>query len=142
MKIELDEYRDIRVIISGLYQFNELEQFSQAALASTDNELLFYNDNAPDEKDAIKNIYHIKKRIKLDNVLIILDDKIKKNRYLSNMGRLDFLVDSDSADGEQEEVMFYYFLSDRKAVDSFLDDVKTFGIKVKKRKVDLSYSKI
>ena len=41
MKLSLDEYDKVRAIVPGLFQFNENEMFTQAALAITDDELFF-----------------------------------------------------------------------------------------------------
>lgn len=141
MKMSLDENEKILEMLSGLFQFNESEQFTQAAIAVTDDELVFYDDNAPDEKQTIRYVYHIKKRISLENVLLVLDEKIKKNKFLKNMGRLNFIVEEEDEDGDIEptEVLFYYYLNDRRAAETFLDELKKLKIKTKKRKIDLNY---
>ena len=144
MKINLDEYKNIRELVSGLFQFDPTQKFTQAALAVTDEELLFYDDNAPDEKESIHYIYHIKKRIKLDKVVVALDEKIKKNKYLKDMGRINFLVEEEDEEGDTDnvEVIFYYYLTDKGQAESFINELKSLNVKVKKRKVDLSYNKI
>ena len=43
MKLSLDEYDKVKAIVPGLFQFNENEMFTQAALAITDNELYLYD---------------------------------------------------------------------------------------------------
>ena len=144
MKIDLDEYTNVRELISGLFQFDPMQKFSPAAMAVTDEELLFYDDSAPDEKQSIHLIYHIKKRIKLENVMIVLHDKFKKNKYLKNMARINFLVEEEDEEGDTDnvEVAFYYYLDEQSAAERFVRELKSLGVKVKKRKVDISYSKI
>ena len=92
MKLSLDEYDKVRAIVPGLFQFNENEMFTQAALAVTDDELFFYDDNAPAQ--IMGEIYHypILKRIKLDDIQMALDEKIVRNRQMDNMARLNFLI--------------------------------------------------
>ena len=133
MKLSLDEYDKVRAIVPGLFQFNENEMFSQAALAITDDELFFYDDNAP--KQIMGDVYHypILKRIKLDDIQMALDEKIVRNRQMDNMARLNFLMeDSD------ENILFYYYLSDKRDITDFIKELADAGIKTKKRKVDLS----
>ena len=133
MKLSLDEYDKVRAIVPGLFQFNENEMFTQAALAITDDELFFYDDNAPAK--IMGDVYHypILKRIKLDDIQMALDEKIVRNRQMDNMARLNFLMeDSD------DNVLFYYYLSDKKDIADFIKELADAGIKTKKRKVDLS----
>ena len=133
MKLSLDEYDKVKAIVPGLFQFNENEMFTQAALAITDDELFFYDDNAPAQ--IMGEIYHypILKRIKLDDIQMALDEKIVRNRQMDNMARLNFLMeDSD------ENILFYYYLSDKRDIADFIKELADAGIKTKKRKVDLS----
>ena len=133
MKLSLDEYDKVRAIVPGLFQFNENEMFTQAALAITDDELFFYDDNAPAQIMGDVYQYPILKRIKLDDIQMALDEKIVRNRQMDNMARLNFLMeDSD------DNVLFYYYLSDKKDIADFIKELADAGIKTKKRKVDLS----
>ena len=62
-----------------------------------------------------------------------LDEKIVRNRQMDNMARLNFLMeDSD------DNILFYYYLSDKKDIADFIKELADAGIKTKKRKVDLS----
>lgn len=133
MKLNLDEQDKIRAIISGLYQFDETEQFSQAALAVTDDELFIYDDHSPTDKNGGIFHYTIKERYKIDDVNAALDEKLARNRQLNHLGRLNFVVGED-----EDEVIFYYFLENKKDVQDFIKELKAVGLKVKKFKVDLS----
>ena len=137
MKISLDEYDKVNAIMPGLFQFNENEMFTQAALAVTENELFFYDDNAPTQ--IMGEVYHyaLKKRVKLDDILMVLDEKITHNKQLDNMGRLNFVMED-----EDESLIFYYYLSDKGDVAAFLKELSACGIKAKKRSVDLSADKL
>ena len=133
MKLSLDEYDKVKAIVPGLFQFNENEMYTQAALAITDNELYLYDDNAPAQ--IMGDVYHypILKRIKLDDISMALDEKIVRNAQLDNMGRLNFLMEET-----EENILFYYYLSDKKDIADFIKELAEAGIKTRKRKVDLS----
>ena len=137
MKISLDEYDKVRAMIPGLFQFNENEMFTQAALAVTDDELFFYDDNAPTH--IMGDVYHyaLKKRVKLDDIMMVIDEKITHNKQLNTMGRLNFVMED-----EDESLIFYYYLTDKGDVTSFLKELSSVGIKAKKRAVDLSPDKL
>jgi hypothetical protein len=49
------------------------------------------------------------------------------------MGRLNFLMEET-----EENILFYYYLSDKKDIADFIKELEEAGIKTKKRKVDLS----
>ena len=133
MKITLDEYDKVRAVVPGLFQFNENEMFTQAALAITDDELFLYDDNAPTQILGEVYRYSIKKRIKLDDISMALDEKITRNIQMNEMGRLNFLMEETD-----ENILFYYYLSDKKDIQDFIKELADAGIKTKKRKVDLS----
>ena len=133
MKINLDESSKIRALISGLYQFDENDLFSQAALAVTDDELFIYDDHSPTDKNGGEFHYIIKERYKIDDVNAALDEQLMRNRQFKHLGRLNFVVGED-----EDEVLFYYFLNDKKEVQEFIKELKAVGLKVKKFKVDLS----
>ena len=62
-----------------------------------------------------------------------LDEKIVRNAQLDNMGRLNFLMEET-----EENILFYYYLSDKKDIADFIKELAAAGIKTRKRKVDLS----
>lgn len=123
MKINLDEYDKVITFISGLYQFNENELFSQAALAVTDDELFLYDDHRPTDKNNGEYHYVVKKRYKLSRIDFVLDETIKGNADLSNYGRLYFYSKE-----EDDSFEFYYMVNDRKQVNFFLKKLKSMGI--------------
>ena len=133
MKLVLDEYKNARAIIAGLFQFSPTEKFTQTVLAVTENQLLFYNDNKPDSKQGDTYHYAVKKHLSLDEYPLVLDETIIKNKELANMGRLNFYNEDVNKCFE-----FYYFLNDKREVQEFIKELKNSGIKIKKRKVDLS----
>ena len=102
MKISLDEYDKVNAIMPGLFQFNPNEMFTQAALAVTDSQLFFYDDNAPTQIMGEVHHYIIKKRVSLDEIVMVLNEKITNNRQLRNMGRLNFVMED-----EDDSLIFY-----------------------------------
>lgn len=136
MKLNVESYSDVIAMIAGLFQFKENEQFTQTALAVTENEILFYDDNAPDRKEGEEYYYQVKKRLSLDDITMVVDEKITKCRQLNNLGRLNFL-----SQDEDKAFVFYYFISDKKDVQSFCKELASLGIKTKKKKVNLGQIK-
>ena len=136
MKLVIDEYKDAVAAIPGLFQFNSNEQFTQSVLTLTEKELLFYDDNAPSDVSGETYHYVVKKRVNLDDVCFVINEKIIKNKELANLGRFNFILEE-----EENCFEFYYFLNDKKEVQDFIKMMKREGIKVKKRKIDLSLKK-
>ena len=136
MKLSLDEYNKVKAMIPGLFQYEPNALFTQTALAITDDDLVFYDDSMPNDKKEGTYHYAIKKRVNLEEVLMVLDEKIIKNPQLSEFGRFTFVEE------KQEDCLeFYYFLRDKKQVVSFIKELRAQGLKVKKRKVDLKQVK-
>ena len=123
MRVNLDEYDKVIALISGLYQFEENELFSQAALAVTEDEFLFYDDHRPTDKN--NGVYHyvIKKRLKVNKYDFVVDETLKGNADLSNYGRL-FFYSTD----EDRCFEFYYMVNDRREVNKFLKELKKLGL--------------
>lgn len=133
MKLVIEDYKNAKAVIAGLFQFSENAKYTQTILALTEDSFLFYNDNKPDAKEGDNYKYSVKKRLNLNDYPLVVVEKIMKNYDLSNMGRLNFFSDDESKCFE-----FYYFLNDKKDVQEFIKELKNSGIKIKKRKVDLS----
>ncbi len=133
MKLIIEEYKNAKAAIAGLFQFSPTEKFTQTILAITENSFLFYNDNKPDSKEGENYKYSVKRRLNLDDYPLVVDEKIVRNKDLANMGRLNFCADEEAKCFE-----FYYFLNDKKTVQEFIKELKNSGIKIKNRTVDLS----
>ena len=133
MILNVDEYNSITAIIGGLFQFKENDLFSQAELAATEKELLIYDDHAPDEIKGETYHYTIKKRVSLDDIKVVLDEKIIHNKDMAHLGRLAIVLDD-----EDQSFFFYYFVNDKREVASFLKTLAAYRIKSKKIKIDLS----
>ena len=56
-----------------------------------------------------------------------------KQAQLNDLGRLNFLMEET-----EENILFYYYLNDKKDIADFIKELEEAGIKTKKRKVDLS----
>ena len=123
MKLNLDEYDKVITFISGLYQFEENEPFSQAALAVTDDEFFIYDDHRPTDKNNGEYHYVIKKRFKLSRIDFVLDETIKGNADLANYGRLYFYSKEI-----EDSFEFYYMFNERKQTNFFLKKLKSLGI--------------
>lgn len=133
MSIKAEEFEKVISFIPGLYKFNEAQLFSQAILALTDKELLFYNDHAPDKVEGDVKSYIIKRRIPLDEIDVVVDEKIVKRPELTGLNRLTIVFLND-----QEDCHFFYFLENIKAVKEFLKSLKRSRISIVESKVDFS----
>ena len=132
MILNVDEYNSVTIMLAGLFQFGENELFSQAELALTDNEVLIYDDHAPDEVKNDTAHYRIKKRVPLENITVVLNEKIVNNKDMAYLGRLVFAHEE-----EEQSFIFYYFVNDKKEVAAFCKALGALRIKVKKIKIDL-----
>ena len=133
MKLIIEDYKDAKAAIAGLFQFEENAKFTQTILAVTENSFLFYNDNKPDMVEGDNYKYNVKLRLNIEDYPLVVVEKIAKNYQLSNMGRLNFWCDEPEKCFE-----FYYFLNDKRDVQELIKELKNSGIKIKKRKVDLA----
>ena len=131
MNINIEEYKSAKAFLPGLFKFFEDGLFSQAILAVTSNEFLFYDDHAPDVVSGDSLTYKIKLRLKFDDFETIVDEKIINNKDMSGLGRLNFVR-------EEDNILFYYFEDDKKMLKTFLSVLKASGLSIQNRKVDLS----
>ena len=133
MKTTIEEFEKAEVVIPGLFQFAAEAKFMQAALAATKEGLIIYNDHAPDEKKGDELIYHPKMHVPMDNILLVLNDKLIENTDLGGLGRLGIIQKNDI-----DSFYFYYFKEDKKRVKRFCKFMKGFKIKTKNREVDIN----
>ena len=136
MKINLDEYDKVITFISGLYQFNENELFSQAALAVTDDEFFLYDDHRPTDKNNGEYHYVVKKRYKLSRIDFVLDETIKGNADLSNYGRLYFYSKE-----EDDSFEFYCMQNDKKELYKLLKELNKLGVPNTKKTTKIKATK-
>ena len=132
MILNLDEYNDVLAMIAGLFQFKENDLFSQAELAVTEKEILIYDDSTPDDINGQTFHYSVKKRCPLDDIKVVLDEKIIHNKDMEYLGRLVFALNEDDQSFE-----FYYFVNDKKELKAFVKTLSSLHIKCKKFKIDL-----
>lgn len=137
MKINVDEFNKVNLLLAGLFQYEENALFVQTQLGLTDDELLFYDDSEPSAVNGEELRYVVKKRLPLSDYGFVINEIIKKNRNLANLGRLVFV----SQDPEKTFI-YYYFVQDKKDVAYLLKTLKKMRIKSKTQKVDLSHEKM
>ena len=131
MNINIEEYNNCQAFLPGLFKFLENGLFSQAILALSDKELLIYDDHAPDVVADKSLTYKVKARFPLDDFDAVVDEKIINNKDMAGLGRLNFIRDEDN-------IMFYYFVDDKKMLKEFLSALKYHGLPAQSRKIDLS----
>ena len=131
MNISIEGFKDAEAFLPGLYKFQEDGLFSQAILSITDKELLFYDDHAPDTVNGDNLSYKVKFRLNIEDLETIVDEKIINNKDMEGLGRLNFIKGEDN-------IVFYYFVDDKKLLKDFLNVLKAHGLSIQTRKVDLS----
>ena len=136
MKIKLDEYDKVSFLISGLFQFEENALFSQAALAITEYEIFIYDDHRPTDKN--EGVYHyaVKKRFKIRDIDLVIDEKITGNADLSNYGRLYFYREDD-----EDSFEFYYMQNDKKELYKLLKELNKLGVPNTKKTTKIKATK-
>lgn len=132
-KIYLENEENLLAISFGLAKLSEDDKFYQVALALSQEGLLFYNDNMPDEANESGLLYRVKIRIPFTSLLIVFNEKIKKNKELKKYLRLKIVTTI-----ENKIHYFYYLKKDKSSIKQLLKLLKKRRVKVKKRKVDLS----
>lgn len=132
-KIYLENEENLLAISFGLAKLSEDDKFYQVALALSQEGLLFYNDNMPDEANESGLLYRVKNRIPFTSLLIVFNEKIKKNKELKKYLRLKIVTTI-----ENKIHYFYYLKKDKSSIKQLLKLLKKRRVKVKKRKVDLS----
>ena len=132
-KIYLENEENLLAISFGLAKLSEDDKFYQVALALSQEGLLFYNDNMPDEANESGLLYRMKIRIPFTSLLIVFNEKIKKNKELKKYLRLKIVTTI-----ENKIHYFYYLKKDKSSIKQLLKLLKKRRVKVKKRKVDLS----
>lgn len=132
-KIYLENEENLLAISFGLTKLSEDDKFYQVALALSQEGLLFYNDNMPDEANESGLLYRVKTRIPFTSLLIVFNEKIKKNKELKKYLRLKIVTTI-----ENKIHYFYYLKKDKSSIKQLLKLLKKRRVKVKKRKVDLS----
>ena len=133
MSIKAEDFEKVQCLIAGLYKFDEEQPFSQALLGLTDQDLLIYNDHAPDRIEGDANVYLVRKRIPLENIDVAVDEKIVKRPELAGLNRLTFVFVTD----EQDDHFFYYVENDREVKD-FLKTLKRSKVSVVENKLKLN----
>ncbi len=131
MNISIEGFKDAEAFLPGLYKFHEDGLFSQAILSITNQELLFYDDHAPDVVSGDNLSYKIKFRLNIKDLDTVVDEKIINNKDMEGLGRLNFVRDEDN-------ILFYYFVDDKKLLKDFLAVLKAHDFSIQTRKVDLS----
>lgn len=122
-----------RAFLPGLFKFNEGELFNQALMAVEESTLFIYNDHAPDSVLGDDWTYSVKKRFFLNEIKMIVNEVIIKNKDLEGLNRLAIVMKDT-----KETFYFYYFNQDKDNSKNFIAGLKHYGLSVQTRKVDLS----
>ena len=132
MKVVLESQEKIKVVVPGLYQFNESKQFTQAALAITEEELIIYDDSKPDSKTDSQAYFAARKKVDIKDILHLLVENIIGKFEVEGMMRLNFILKSI-----KESFFFYFKGNDNHYVKLLVKQLKKHKVEISKRKVNL-----
>lgn len=133
MKIQLEDKNKLICLIPGYCQLAVNEPFTPCALGLIEGELIIYNDFGPDEIHSDAYIYRVKKRIPLEGIQTILNQKIKKNKELDCFNRFNII-----AKVVEESCFIYYRKSDVAIAKRMLKRIKSQGVRIKSLSVNLA----
>ena len=137
MSIYAEEIDNARGFVPGLFRFEPEGLFEQAVLALTPSELLFYNDNAPDNVNGADWSYKIKLRIPFTSITQVTNEIIiTKRKKGEDTNRLVIEVN-----GEEKPVIYHFFYYEKKSDSAlnFMAGLKRYKVKIKTIKTKLAY---
>lgn len=133
--ISLDEANLLIKTGFGYFQFEEKEKFTPALIGATSKTINIYNDNLPDGVDNLGLAYKVKVKIPYEEIVLITIDKLKKNKELKTFMRLNIICK------DVNNCKFFYFKkNEKKFIKDVLKVIKSKRVKIKSRKVDVSYN--
>ena len=123
--------------LSCLYRFEEGGPFVQTVLAMTKEEILVYNDNAPDKQEGADWSYKVKIRFPLKFIELATNEVIESRRKINvKTNRLTLNV----KDGEEKKTYnFFYYDDSRSYAYNIIAGLKKYSVKTKNIKTKLSY---
>lgn len=133
MKIILRENNKILSLSPCIAQENFNDKFMPMVIGITEEHLLLFNDHTPDIENSDSYEYLPKHRIPLGQVVCLVKEKMVKNKDMSAYLRINLIHRNVN-----DSFFIYYLHADKKQMKKFLKKAKKCGVKIKKRKVDLS----
>ena len=137
MSIYAEDIDKAIAFLSCLFRFEEDGPFVQTVLAMTKEEVLIYNDNAPDKQEGADWSYKVKIRFPLQFIELATNEVIESRRKINvKTNRLTLNV----KEGEEKKVYdFFYYDDSRSYAYNIIAGLKKFSVKAKNIKTKLTY---
>ena len=137
MSIYAEDIDKAIAFLSCLYRFEEDGPFVQTVLAMTKEEVLIYNDNAPDKQEGADWSYKVKIRFPLQFIELATNEVIESRRKINvKTNRLTLNV----KEGEEKKVYdFFYYDDSRSYAYNIIAGLKKYSVKAKNIKTKLTY---
>ena len=132
MKIILEERAKLVTLGIGYCQFIDGDFFEPAAIGFTNDDIVIYNDQTPDEIQHDGYVYGIKKRIPVQGVKCVVIEKLCRNADLSRFCRINIITRVI-----ENSVSFYVDRNDMKFIKRFIGACKFAEIRVTKASIDM-----
>lgn len=131
-KVVLDHQEDGICLMYGLAQLCEGEKFSQTAVMLTPKEILFYDDNIPNQVVGDVHYHNAKVRILINELKTVIIKKIKHYDY-KIIYELSFIGKRNSNISTSELFCKCFFKKDEFHLNKqFINNLRHLSIKVKK----------
>ena len=132
MKINLEERAKLVALGIGYCQIIDGDFFEPAAIGFTNENIVIYSDQAPDEVQHDGYTYSIKKKIPITSIKCVVIEKLKHNDYIERYYRLNIVTRVI-----ENSVSFYFNRYDMKYMKRFIGACKFAEIRVTKASIDM-----
>jgi len=133
MKVVFKEEKTIKCVVPVLGQIGCDSLFIPMALALVEDELLVFDDSNPSSETEDSYYYEPVLRIPLEQLALVRDEKIIKNKDLKEFRRIHLI----NQDIEKSLCYYYDRYEEKRYARNLLVMLKQAGRKVKKGKVNL-----
>ena len=129
MAINLEEKEKLITLLPGVFQEDIKSMFYNAMLGLTEEGVVVYNDQLPDNSS--QGVYFFKIRAKLDysDIILMLIEEIKGVKGLIYKKKISFVAH------DQDKSLIYFISKDgEKFLGKIVKEIKNRKIKIQKRK--------
>ena len=107
-----------------MFQAEKNSKFSKGAIGISKKEILIYSDMKPNETDGVSYFYHPVFTFPLKSIVSLVVSKLKKNRELKKLIRLDIFCKS-----MDDCKIIYKAKKDKKSLKKFIKKAKKGKVK-------------
>ena len=143
MSIIVEDVENGIAFLPGLFKFGVEDIFSQAVLMLTKEELIIFNDSAPDSVDGADWSYNAKERISFENIELVTNELIITKRPLAvSTNKIIINLKKDESEDLEEEkkpLNYFYYTDDNKVAANLMAGLKRCGVKINTIENKLTY---